>query len=151
MKEQTLVLIKPDGVQRGLVGEIVSRLESRGLKIVAMKMLKLDESTAGSHYAPHRDKPFFKGLVQFITSGPLVAMVLEGAGAVEITRNTMGVTNPIEAAPGTIRGDLAIDIGRNLVHGSDAKETAEKEISLFFSHEEILDYSREVEPWIKES
>ena len=95
--------------------------------------------------------PFFKGLVQFITSGPLVAMVLEGAGAVEITRNTMGITNPIEAAPGTIRGDLAIDIGRSLVHGSDAKEAAEKEIGLFFSPEEILDYSREVEPWIKES
>lgn len=150
MKEQTLVLIKPDGVQRGLVGEIVTRLESRGLKIVAMKMLKLDESTARRHYAPHVDMPFFKGLVQFITSGPLVAMVLEGAGAVEITRNTMGITNPIEAAPGTIRGDLAIDIGRNLVHGSDAK-AAEKEIGLFFSPEEILDYSREVEPWIKES
>ena len=151
MMERTLVLIKPDAMQRGLVGDIVSRLESRGLKIVAIKMLKMDEATARRHYEPHVNLPFFKGLVQFITSTPLIAMVLEGDGAIEITRNTMGATNPVDAVPGTIRGDLSIDIGRNLVHGSDAPETAEKEINLFFSPEEILQYSRDVEPWIKES
>ena len=151
MMERTLVLIKPDAMQRGLVGDIVSRLESRGLKIVAIKMLKMDEATARHHYEPHVNLPFFKGLVQFITSAPLIAMVLEGDGAIEITRNTMGATNPVDAVPGTIRGDLSIDIGRNLVHGSDAPETAEKEINLFFSPEEILQYSRDVEPWIKES
>lgn len=149
--ERTLVLIKPDAIQRGLVGAVVSRLESRGLKIAAMKMLHMDEGMAARHYDAHVGKPFFKGLVEFITSGPLVAMVLEGNNAVEMTRNTMGVTNPVNAPPGTIRGDLAVDIGRNLIHGSDSVETAQREIALFFSPQEILDYPRDAEPWITES
>ena len=148
--ERTLVLMKPDAVQRGLVGEVVSRLEARGLKIVAMKMLHMDESMATHHYDAHVGKPFFKGLVEFITSSPLVAMVLQGHNAVELARTTMGTTNPLEAAPGTIRGDLAIDIGRNLIHGSDSPETAQREISLFFSPKEITDYPRDAEPWITE-
>ena len=148
--QRTLVLIKPDAVQRGLAGAVVSRLEARGLKIVAMKMLQVDEEMATRHYEAHVGRPFFDGLMQFITSSPLIAMVLEGQNAVEITRNTMGATNPLDATPGTIRGDLAIDIGRNLVHGSDSIETAQREISLYFSPEEITDYPMDVDPWIKE-
>ena len=148
--ERTLVLLKPDSVQRGLVGKVISRLESRGLKIVAAKMLRMDEGMATRHYGVHIGKPFFPGLVGFITSGPIIAMVLEGHNAVEMTRATMGATNPLEATPGTIRGDLAIDIGRNLIHGSDSPETARSEIALFFSRREILDYSRDMESWITE-
>ena len=148
--ERTLVLLKPDAIQRGLVGEVISRLESRGLKIVAMKMLRMDEGMAARHYEAHVGKPFFEGLVDFITSAPLIAMVLQGKGAVDMTRRTMGSTNPLDATPGTIRGDLAIDIGRNLIHGSDSLETAQREIRLFFSAREIVDYPREVEPWITE-
>jgi len=136
--QQTLVLLKPDALERGLAGEIISRLERRGLKIVAMKMIWMDEALANRHYAVHKDKPFFKGLVEFITSGPLIAAVFEGEGAVEVVRETMGETDPAHARPGTIRGDLAQDIGRNLIHGSDSEETAKKEIDLFFSEEEIL-------------
>src|SRR3972149_112281 len=149
--ERTLILVKPDGVQRGLVGTIISRLERRGLKIVALKMLQMDEELAKRHYAIHEGKPFFKGLVDFITSGPLIAAVLEGPKAVEVVRNTMGQTDPAQAAPGTIRGDLGLDIGRNLVHGSDSVENAKQEIELFFSYKEILSYRRNVEPWITES
>jgi nucleoside-diphosphate kinase len=149
--ERTLILIKPDAIQRGLIGQVVSRLESRGLKIVAMKMLQLDEDMATRHYEAHVRSDFFRGLVQFITSSPIIAAVFQGPNAVEITRNTMGTTNPVNAAPGTIRGDLAIEIGRNLIHGSDSAETAEREIELFFSPREILDYPREVELWITES
>ena len=148
--ERTLVLLKPDTVQRGLVGELTSRLEARGLKIVALKMLRMDEDMASSHYDAHVGKGFFKGLVEFITSSPLIAMVWEGPNAVEITRNTMGATDPLAAAPGTIRGDLAINIGRNLIHGSDSLESAKKEIQLFFSEGEILEYDKEVGPWIIE-
>ena len=149
--ERTLVLIKPDAIQRGLAGELISRLESRGLKMVAVKMLQMDEEMAGRHYEAHVDQPFFKGLVQFVTSGPLIAMVLEGKKAIAVTRNTMGATDPVESSQGTIRGDLAVEIGRNLVHGSDSLENAQREISLFFAPGEILDYSRAVEPWITES
>lgn len=148
--ERTLVLIKPDGVQRGLVGAVISRLESRGLKIVAMKMLHMDQAMAERHYEAHVGREFFGGLTEFITSRPLIAMVLQGDNAVEIARNTMGATDPVKATPGTIRGDLAIDIGRNLIHGSDSVETAGNEIGLFFSPQEIRDYPREVEPWITE-
>ena len=148
--ERTLVLLKPDAVQRGLVGAVISRLESRGLKIVAMKMLQMDRDMAARHYGAHVDKPFFEGLAGFITSRPPIAMVLQGDNAVELTRSTMGATNPVEAAPGTIRGDLAVEIGRNLIHGSDSAETAQVEVGLFFSPSEILDYPREVEPWVKE-
>ena len=147
--ERTLVLVKPDGVQRGLVGEIVSRLERRGLKLAAMKLMRVDEALARKHYGEHVDRPFFGGLVEFITSGPLVAMVWEADNAVETVRATMGETSPAAAGPGTIRGDLALDIGRNLVHGSDSVESAGREVALFFSSEEILDYSRSADPWIK--
>ncbi len=149
--ERTLVLVKPDGVQRGLIGEIISRFERTGLKLVALKMLQMDRAMAEKHYAIHKGKPFFEGLVSFITSSPLVAAVFEGKSAVEVVRKIMGVTDPVKAAPGTIRGDLALDIGRNIVHGSDSLENAQKEISLFFSPREIVSYERQVEPWIIES
>ena len=149
--ERTLVLVKPDGVQRGLVGEIISRFERTGLKLVALKMLQMDREMAGKHYAIHQGKPFFAGLVNFITSSPLVAAVFEGKNAVEVVRKMMGATDPVKAAPGTIRGDLALDIGRNVVHGSDSIENSQKEIELFFYPKEIVSYERQVEPWIKES
>jgi len=149
--ERTLVLVKPDGVQRELIGEIISRFERTGLKLVALKMLQMDRKMAGQHYAIHQGKPFFEGLVSFITSSPLIAAVFEGKSAVEVVRKTMGATDPVKAAPGTIRGDLALDIGRNVVHGSDSLENAQKEINLFFSAKEIVSYERQVEPWIRES
>ena len=149
--QQTLVLIKPDGVQRGLVGEIISRLEARGLRIAAMKMTQLDVETASHHYGVHRERPFFKGLVDFITSSPLVALVLEGPNSVEMVRRTIGATNPLDAQPGTIRGDLAVEIGRNLIHGSDSTETAASEIRLFFEEDEVTSYQRSIQPWITES
>ena len=136
--EKTLVLLKPDAVQRWLIGELISRLERRGLRPVGVKMMRVDEDLARRHYGDHVGKPFFEGLIQFITSGPLVAMVVEGEQAVEAVRLIMGATNPLEAAPGTVRGDLAADIGLNLMHGSDSPESAAKEIQLFFSSEEIV-------------
>ena len=148
--QQTLVLIKPDAIQRGLSGELISRLEGRGLKIVAMKMLWMDEALAKRHYAIHRDKPFFDGLINFITSGPLIAAVLEGVDAVEVVRSAMGETDPAHAAPGTIRGDLALDIGRNLIHGSDSEASAREETRLFFSPDEVFSYTREVDRWVTE-
>ena len=148
--ERTLVLVKPDGVQRGMVGEIISRLERRGTKLVALKMLLVDEALAHRHYGEHEGKPFFQGLVDFITSSPLVAMVWAADDAVEIVRGTMGQTNPKNAAPGTIRGDLGVNIGRNLVHGSDSPESAQREVALFFEEGEILDYNRNNDPWITE-
>ncbi|MYC38657.1 MAG: nucleoside-diphosphate kinase [Chloroflexi bacterium] len=148
--EQTLVLVKPDGVQRGLTGEIIGRLERRGLKLVAMKLMQVDDALAHRHYGEHVDRPFFAGLVSFITSGPVVAMAWEANNAVEIVRSTMGATNPANAAPGTIRGDLGVDIGRNLIHGSDSPESAARELALFFKPEEILSYSRSNDGWIVE-
>ena len=149
--EQTLVLVKPDGVQRAIAGAIISRLEARGLRIVAMKMLQVSTDMAMQHYGVHQGKPFFDGLVSFITSGPVIAMVLEGRSAVEMVRNTVGATDPLQAQPGTIRGDLGVDIGRNLVHASDSPETAVQEIGFFFSAEEVLSYSRDVDRWVTES
>ena len=140
--ERTLALVKPDGVQRGLIGEVISRLEHRGLKLAAMKLMRLDQATAQEHYGEHVERPFFPGLVEFITSGPLVAMVWEADGAVEIVRNTMGATDPKNSPMGSIRGDLGVNIGRNLVHGSDSVESASREIALFFQPGEILDYAR---------
>lgn len=148
--EKTLVLVKPDGVQRGLVGEIISRLERRGLKLVGMKLMRLDEALARQHYAEHVDRSFFPGVVEFVSSAPLVAMVWEADNVVDIVRNTMGETDPRNSAPGTIRGDLGLHIGRNLVHGSDSVESAKREIDLFFGPEEILDYTRSTDPWITE-
>ena len=149
--DRTLVLLKPDAVQRGLAGEIINRLERRGLKLAAMKMLHVTEELANRHYGDHVGKPFFEGLVKFITSSPIVAMVVEGENVVEVVRNTMGVTSPSEAAPGTIRGDLALTIGANLIHGSDSPDSAKREIELFFSPDEIIDYTRDVDKWIIES
>ena len=149
--QRTLVLVKPDGVQRGLIGEVISRLENRGLKIVGLKLLQLSHDSAHSHYGAHVDKPFFQGLVSFITSAPLVAMVVEGKDAVDTARRTMGETDPAKASPGTIRGDLAQDIGRNIVHGSDSPDAAANEIALFFKPSEVVDYDRSIDPWIIES
>ena len=148
--ERTLVLVKPDGVQRGLIGQVVDRLERRGLKMVGMKLMQVDEELAHRHYGEHVDRPFFPGLVGFITSGPVVAMAWEANNAVEIVRNTMGPTNPANAAPGTIRGDFGVDIGRNLIHGSDSPESAERELSLFFTKGEIISYGRSNDKWIVE-
>ena len=148
--ERTLVLVKPDGVQRGLIGEIISRLERRGLKLVGMKLMQVDDALARQHYGEHVDRPFFAGLVAFITSSPAVAMAWEAENAVEAVRNTMGQTNPTTSPSGTIRGDLALDIGRNLVHGSDGPESAERELALFFGAGELLDYTRANDGWIKE-
>ena len=150
MAERTLVLVKPDGVQRGLAGEVITRLERRGLKLVGMKLMQVSDELARQHYGEHVDRPFFGGLVSFITSSPIVAMVWEANNAVDIVRNTMGQTNPVSSAAGTIRGDLGIDIGRNLVHGSDSPESAEREVDLFFRPEEILSYERAVDSWINE-
>lgn len=148
--EHTLVLIKPDAVQRQLIGPIVTRLEGRGLKIVAMKMVQVSQDLARRHYAIHEGKPFFEPLIQYITSAPVVAMVVEGPKAIEVTRNTMGATNPVSATPGTIRADYALEIGRNLVHGSDGPETAAAEIALWFDQSEILSYQRDADRWILE-
>ena len=132
MSERTLVLVKPDGVRRGLAGEVISRLEQKGLTLVAMELRTLSRETAEQHYAEHKERPFFGELVDFITSAPLVALVVEGPNAVTGVRRLMGVTNPVEATPGSIRGDYALEIGQNLVHGSDSPESAAREISIFF-------------------
>jgi nucleoside-diphosphate kinase len=146
--ERSLVLIKPDAIQRGLAGKIISRLEEKGLKIIAMKMLQMDKELAQRHYAVHKGKAFFDDLVDFITSSPIIAVVFQGKNAVEIIRQVMGETDPAKARSGTIRGDFGIDIGHNLVHGSDSPENASKEIELFFQNEEILNYDRELDTWI---
>ncbi|WP_456369907.1 nucleoside-diphosphate kinase [Geoglobus sp.] len=148
--ERTFVMVKPDGVQRGLIGEVISRLERKGLKIVAMKMLRIPREMAETHYAEHREKPFFDSLVSYITSGPVVAMVVEGKSAISVVRSLVGKTNPVEAEPGTIRGDLALDIGRNVVHASDSPESARREISIFFSDDELIDYAKVDEDWVYE-
>ena len=146
--EQTLVLVKPDAMHRGLAGEVISRLERKGLKIVAMKLIQVDEALASRHYEAHVDKPFFPSLVKFITSCPVIAMVVQGRSAVEVVRQTMGQTESTKAAPGTIRGDLAMDLQNNLVHGSDSTESATREIGLFFSQNEILSYTRCIDGWL---
>jgi nucleoside-diphosphate kinase len=148
--ERTLVIIKPDGVQRQLIGPIITRFEQRGLKIVAMKLMLVSKDLARKHYAVHEGKPFFEPLIDYITSAPVVVMVVEGPNAIQVTRNTMGATNPINAAPGTIRADYGLEIGRNMVHGSDGPETAAAEIALWFDQSEILRYERDVDRWILE-
>ena len=150
-QEQTLVLVKPDGVQRGLIGTIINRLENRGLKIIGLKFLQLTDDLAHRHYAPHKDKPFFPSLVNFITSGPITAIVLEGENAVEAVRQLMGITDPIKASPGTIRGDFGLNIGKNLIHGSDSPESAAYEISIYFQPEELTKWNWIHEDWITES
>ncbi len=148
--ERTLIIIKPDAVQRGLIGDIIHRFERRGLRIAAMKLMHIDEDLAGRHYAIHKGKPFYEPLIKYITSSPVVVMVLEGNQAIDIARRTMGATNPAEAVPGTIRADFGLEIGRNLVHGSDGPDTAAVEVPLFFGEDEILSYSRDTDPWIFE-
>ena len=148
--ERTFVMVKPDGVQRGLVGEIISRLERKGLKIVAIKMLKIPMEMAERHYEEHKNKLFFSSLISYITSGPVIAMVVEGKNAVKVVRKLVGATNPAEAEPGTIRGDFGLDLGRNVVHASDSIASAEREIRLFFRDEEILNYERDLDAWVYE-
>ena len=148
MTERTLVLIKPDGVQRLLVGRILGRFEERGLKLVALKLVHVDRVLAEQHYAVHRGKPFFEGLLDFITSSPLVAMALEGPNAIGMVRTMVGSTRPHEAAAGSIRGDLAVETAQNLVHASDGPETAAAELALWFKPAELLDYSREIDRWV---
>ena len=148
--EKTLVLVKPDGVQRGLIGDVIGRLEKTGLKIVGLKLIKINDELAGKHYAEHKEKPFFEGLVKFITSSPVVALVLEGNNAISVTRKTMGSTNPADSPPGTIRGDFAIDLGRNIIHGSANETDAKREVDLFFDENELCQYSRSNDEWITE-
>jgi len=149
--ERTLVLIKPDAMQRGLAGEIISRIERRGLRVVAMRLFQMDEALARRHYAEHEGKGHFQSLISHITSCPIIAAVFEGTGAVETVRKTMGATNPAAAEAGTIRGDLALETGRNLIHGSDSPESAQREIALFFAESEIHSYRREIDRWVFEN
>ena len=148
--ERTLVLIKPDAMQRGLAGDIMSRLERRGLKIVAIRMLKVSRALAKQHYAEHEGKPFFAGLVEYIASSPIIAAVFEGNGAIKATRQTMGATNPLEAATGSIRADFGLEKGRNLTHASDSPASAKREISLFFGDMPPLSWKRDTDPWVFE-
>ena len=148
--ERSLVLVKPDGVQRGLIGRILARLEERGLKLIGLKLIRISEALGRQHYAEHVDKPFFPGLLEYMTSGPVVVAAFEGPGAVTAIRNAMGATNPLEASPGTVRGDYALEVGRNLVHGSDSVESGRREIALFFSEDELLPWDRDTDRWIYE-
>ena len=148
--ETTLILIKPDGVQRALIGEIISRIEQKGLKISGMKLMNVTEEIAGRHYEEHVDRPFFGSLVDFITSSPVVAMAVAGDNAVQVMRTIMGSTNPQEAAPGTIRGDFGMTIGMNLIHGSDSADSAVRELGIFFDSSEIIEYDRSVDTWVIE-
>jgi len=150
VKQRTFVMVKPDGVQRGLVGEIISRFEKKGIKIIAMKMVSVSKQLAEKHYGIHKGKPFFAPTVKYITSSPVVAMVLEGNNVIDMVRSMMGKTNPQDAALGTIRGDYGQFIGRNIVHGSDGPDTAEFEINLWFSKEELSSYTRIDEKWLTE-
>lgn len=145
--ERTLVLIKPDGVQRGLIGPILARLEARGLKLVALKLVQVSTDLAERHYAEHRGKAFYDGLIRYITSAPVVAAVFEGPQAIQAVRETVGKTNPLAAAPGTIRGDFALEIGRNLIHASDGPEAARREVALWFQDAEIISWSRATDRW----
>ena len=148
--ERTLVLVKPDGVQRGLMGEVISRLEHRGLRVVAAKFMQVSKELAETHYAIHKGKPFYNGLISYITSAPVMAMVWEGPNAVAAVRQTMGATRPTEAAPGTLRHDFALEVGRNLTHASDEPANAEKEVALWFKKDELVNWTREVDKWIFE-
>jgi nucleoside-diphosphate kinase len=149
--ERSLIILKPDAVQRGLVGTILGRLEQRGLKIVGMKLMQMDEALARKHYGEHEGKPFFGNLVSYITSGPVVVIAVAGDNVIEMIRSMVGATNPAKAAPGTIRGDYAISIGRNLIHASDAPESGEREVQTFFNDQELLvDFKRDTDRWIFE-
>ncbi|WP_373892653.1 nucleoside-diphosphate kinase [Virgibacillus sp. CBA3643] len=146
--EKTFIMVKPDGVQRNLVGEIVKRLEAKGFKLAGAKLMVISDDLAKTHYGEHKEKPFYGELVDFITSGPVFAMIWEGENVIKTARDMMGKTNPAEAAPGTIRGDFGVTVGKNVIHGSDAPESAEHEIGLFFSENEIVDYNKQDSAWI---
>ncbi|GIN70062.1 nucleoside diphosphate kinase [Bacillus sp. J14TS2] len=146
--EKTFLMVKPDGVQRGLIGEIISRFEAKGFQLVGAKLMSISEELAESHYAEHKERPFFPGLVQFITSGPVFAMVWQGEQVIATARQMMGTTNPQEAAPGTIRGDFGLIMGKNIIHGSDSVQSAEREIKLFFRDDELVEYSKLINNWI---
>ncbi len=149
--ERSLVILKPDAVQRGLIGPILGRLEARGLKIIGMKLMQIDEGLARRHYAEHEGKGFFAGLIQYITSGPVVVLVIAGDNAIQMIRNTVGATNPLNAAPGTIRGDFAVTVGRNLIHASDSPQNGETELKNFFEEGELIqNFERATDPWIYE-
>lgn len=148
--ERTFLAIKPDGVQRGLVGEVIQRFERKGYKLVGMKLMQVSRDTAENHYGEHKGKPFFEGLVGYITSAPIVAMAWEGNNVVAAARQIVGATNPQNAAPGTIRGDFAVDIGRNIIHGSDSVASAERELGIFFKSEELTGWERHNDRWIQE-
>ncbi|MFA5860466.1 MAG: nucleoside-diphosphate kinase [Candidatus Thermoplasmatota archaeon] len=148
--ERTFAMVKPDGVQRGLVGEIVRRYEARGLKVVGLKLMQVPTRMAEEHYAEHKGKPFYPGLVQYITSGPVVALCLEGKNAVAVVRAMNGATKPADALPGTIRGDLALDIGRNVVHGSDSVESAKRELGIYFTKDDLVDWTPATAKWVTE-
>ena len=148
MTERTLVLVKPDGVQRQLIGRILARYEERGLKVVGLKLVHVERELAERHYAEHREKPFFGGLVDFITSAPLVALALEGPNAINVVRTINGATRPYEAAPGTIRGDFALETAQNIVHASDGSEAATTELGLWFVEGELFDYERDLDRWV---
>lgn len=148
--EQTLVLIKPDGVQRGLIGEVISRLERRGLRLVGAKFVQVTQELAETHYAIHKGKPFYDGLIRYITSSPVMAMVWEGPNAIAAVRQTMGSTKPIEAAPGSIRHDFGLEVGRNLTHASDSPKNGELEVALWFTPQELVSWQRDTDRWIFE-
>lgn len=148
--ERSLIILKPDAVQRGLIGAILARLEQRGLKFAGLKLIQIDEALARRHYAVHEGKPFFEGLVQYITAGPVVVVAVVGKQTIQIVRNTVGATNPMNAAPGTIRGDFGLEVGRNLIHASDSPENGEAELALFFKPEELLVWQRSTDGWIYE-
>ena len=148
--ERTFLMIKPDGVQRNLVGEIIRRFEAKGFTLVGLKLMSVSKELAEKHYDVHKERPFFPGLVQFITSGPVVAMVWEGDGVIASARKIIGATNPLNAEPGTIRGDYGVTVGRNLIHGSDAIETARREVSLWFKDEELVSWQPSITSWLYE-
>ena len=148
--ERTFLMIKPDALQRGLAGEIISRFEKKGFKLVGLKLMQISKELAETHYGEHKGKPFFQPLVDYITSSPVVAMVWEGKEVIAAAREMMGATDPLKAAPGTIRGTYGVDVGRNVIHGSDSQKSAEREISLFFKPDELLSYQRSVDSWIYE-
>jgi nucleoside-diphosphate kinase len=148
--ERTFLAIKPDGVQRKLIGEIIRRFETKGFTLVGLKLMSVSRELAETHYGVHKERPFFPGLVNFITSGPVVAMVWEGKGVIASARKIIGATNPLTAEPGTLRGDFGVDVGRNIIHGSDAPETAEQEISLWFKSEELVSWDPTLTAWIYE-
>ena len=148
--ERSLIILNPDAVQRGLIGPILTRLEQRGLKLAGLKLMRIDEQLARRHYAVHEGKPFFNGLVEYIVSGPVVVAVVSGKNVIGIVRTTVGATNPAQAAPGTIRGDFAVEIGRNLIHASDSPDNGEKEVALFFGERELVALDRSTDAWIYE-